>query len=90
MSRIIRFSALLAVVGILASMSGIGRAQQWDSTVLRGPMSESPLIRVQVGGCKNVAAYNACQTAENNKPGGCNWASNCTGPINRDCANKYC
>jgi hypothetical protein len=88
-SGIAWFCGLLATVWILASVSGFGWAQQRDSMVLRGPMSESPFIRVQ-GGCKNLAEFNACQAAENNKPGGCNWASSCSGQVNRDCANKYC
>ena len=81
---------LLAAVSLSLCVSSLGWAEQREATVLRGPMSERPFIRVQGGGCKNVAEFNACQAAENNRPGGCNWASSCTGQINRDCANKYC
>lgn len=90
-SRIVLFVGLLAALGTLASVSGPGWAQQREATVLRGPMSESPLILVQKqGGCKNPSAFSACQAAENNVPGGCNWASSCSGKINSDCYAKHC
>jgi hypothetical protein len=91
MSAIVWFAGLLAVVLTLASVSSFGWAQQREATVLRGPMSESPLILVQDrGGCKNLNGYNACVAAENNAPNGCKWASACSGQINRDCYNKFC
>ena len=73
-SRIVLCAGLLAALGTVASVSGPGWTQQRAATVLRGPMSESPLIPVQnQGGCKNPSAFSACQAAENNVPGGCNW-----------------
>jgi hypothetical protein len=50
---------LLAASSLSLWAGGLAWAQQSDAKLLRGPMTEAPIMLAQ-GACKNAQAYNAC------------------------------
>lgn len=81
---------LLAAVSLSLFVSGLGWAEQREATLLRGPMSERPVILAQQkGGCKNPVAYQNC-TQEQQASTGCRFDNACTPAINTRCYNANC